>query len=85
MASHRLVVGKGVRLVTWRFDVKPDFISMEYGLLFIEKLDWEQVKKLGGKFLQLRLEPLDLSRIQSCNGIGVLDCTQAGTVKTTAP
>jgi hypothetical protein len=26
------------------------------GLLFIEKVDWEQVKKLGGKFLQLRLE-----------------------------
>jgi ATP-dependent exoDNAse (exonuclease V) alpha subunit len=28
------------------------------GLLFIEKLDWERVKKLGGKFLQLRLEDL---------------------------
>jgi hypothetical protein len=28
------------------------------GLLFIEKLDWEPVKKLGGKFLQLRLEDL---------------------------
>jgi hypothetical protein len=27
-------------------------------LLFIEKLDWERVKKLGGKFLQLRLEDL---------------------------
>ena len=29
------------------------------GLLFIEKLDWDQVKKLGGKFLQLirRLSP----------------------------
>ncbi|KAN0123058.1 hypothetical protein V8E52_003011 [Russula decolorans] len=26
------------------------------GLLFVEKLDWERVKKLGGKFLQLRLE-----------------------------
>ena len=26
------------------------------GLLFIEKLDWARVKKLGGKFLQLRLE-----------------------------
>jgi hypothetical protein len=26
------------------------------GLLFIEKVDWERVKKLGGKFLQLRLE-----------------------------
>jgi hypothetical protein len=25
------------------------------GLLFIEMLDWERVKKLGGKFLQLRL------------------------------
>jgi ATP-dependent exoDNAse (exonuclease V) alpha subunit len=28
------------------------------GLLFIEKLDWERVKKLGGKFLQLRLQDL---------------------------
>jgi hypothetical protein len=28
------------------------------GLLYIEKLDWERVKKLGGKILQLRLEYL---------------------------
>ena len=28
------------------------------GLLFIEKLDWDRVKKLGGKFLQLRLQDL---------------------------
>jgi hypothetical protein len=27
-------------------------------LLFIERLDWERVKKLGRKFLQLRLEDL---------------------------
>jgi hypothetical protein len=31
------------------------------GLLYIEKLDWERVKKLGGKFLQLRLEDLDVA------------------------
>src|SRR6266852_1738490 len=34
------------------------------GLLFIEKLDWERVQKLGGKFLQLRLEdtlPVDIN------------------------
>ena len=28
------------------------------GLLFIKELGWELVKKLGGKFLQLRLEDL---------------------------
>jgi hypothetical protein len=28
------------------------------GLLIIKKLDWERVKKLGGKFLQLQLEDL---------------------------
>jgi hypothetical protein len=28
------------------------------GLLFIEKLDWGRVKKLGGKFLQLRLQDM---------------------------
>jgi len=28
------------------------------GLLFIEKLNWERVKNLGGKFLQLRLQDL---------------------------
>jgi hypothetical protein len=28
------------------------------GLLFIQKLDWERVKKLGGKLLQLRLEDI---------------------------
>jgi hypothetical protein len=28
------------------------------GLLFIEKLHWERVKKLGSKFLHLRLEDL---------------------------
>jgi ATP-dependent exoDNAse (exonuclease V) alpha subunit len=28
------------------------------GLLFIKRLDWERVKKLGRKFLQLRLEDL---------------------------
>jgi hypothetical protein len=28
------------------------------GLLFIEKLDWERVKRLGGKFLQLRLQDM---------------------------
>ena len=27
-------------------------------LLFIEKLNWERVKNLGGKFLQLRLQDL---------------------------
>ena len=27
-------------------------------LLFIEKWDWERVKKLGGRFLELRLEDL---------------------------
>jgi len=34
------------------------------GLLFIEKLDWERVRKLGGKFLQLQLEdtlPVDIN------------------------
>ena len=28
------------------------------GLLFIEKLDWDRVKKLGGKFLQLHVQDL---------------------------
>jgi hypothetical protein len=28
------------------------------GLLIVEKLDWKRVKKLGGKFLLLRLEDL---------------------------
>jgi hypothetical protein len=28
------------------------------GLLLVEKLDWERVKKLGGKFLPLRLEDI---------------------------
>jgi hypothetical protein len=30
------------------------------GLLFTENLDWEQMKKLGSKFLQLRLEDTKL-------------------------
>ena len=33
-------------------------VTSLHGLHFIEKLDWDQVKKLGGKFLQLRLEDL---------------------------
>jgi hypothetical protein len=40
--------------------VTPSQTALENNdsLLFIEKLDWERVKKLGGKFLQLRLEDL---------------------------
>jgi hypothetical protein len=47
---------------TWKEGVFlwPDLsrVTSLNGLLFIEKLDLEPVKKLGGKFLQLRLEDL---------------------------
>jgi hypothetical protein len=45
------------------FSCGPTFMALSHvtslnGLLFIEKLDWEWVKKLCGIFLQLRSEDL---------------------------
>jgi hypothetical protein len=51
-----------LELGTKEFFLWPDFccpflvLHLQTGLLYIEKLDWERVRKLGGKFLQLRLE-----------------------------
>jgi hypothetical protein len=52
----------GIRLGlgTKEFSCGLTFVALSRvnGLLFVEKLDWEQAKKLGGKFLQLRLEDI---------------------------
>jgi hypothetical protein len=55
-AENQIGTWKGVFL--WS-DIYCTFSCLHLsGLLFIEELDWERVKKLGGKFLQLRLEDL---------------------------
>jgi hypothetical protein len=49
-AAHAL----GLR---WRLTfVALSRVTSLNGLLFVEKLDWERVKKLGGKFLPMRLQ-----------------------------
>jgi len=43
-------------VILWLTFVTFSRVASLNGLLFIGKLDWEWVKKLGGKFVQLRLE-----------------------------
>jgi hypothetical protein len=59
LTMPRIRLGLGTR----EFSCSLTFVALSRvtslnGFLFIEKMDWERVKKLGGKFLQLRLEDL---------------------------
>jgi hypothetical protein len=49
-----VVLGKGAHVIITR----NLWQQKGLGLLVIEKLDWERVKKLDGKFLHLRLEDI---------------------------
>jgi hypothetical protein len=54
----RIRLGLGTKELAGLTFVALSRVTSLHGLLCIEKLDWERVKKLGGTFLQLRLEDI---------------------------